>query len=83
MTMQSELKRPNETVKSGIVVEYGPVTIGERVYVCPVKSEAFSTLSSSRANGRTKPADSRFVTFLNDVTFTEYHVFRAEVRVLP
>ena len=82
LTIVSELNEPRKTFKSIIVVEYGPVTIGDRLYICPTRSEALSKLteSSTEADG---VAHVRFLTYLNDVSFTDYHVFRAEVRVLP
>jgi hypothetical protein len=82
LTIVSELNEPRKTFKSIIVVEYGPVTIGDRLYICPIRSEALSKLteSSTEADG---VAHVRYLTYLNDVSFTDYHVFRAEVRVLP
>ena len=90
VTMETELNSAHQTFKSGILVEYGPVTIGNRDYICPIRSEALSRLTDAGAGkkapntGETKePANIRYLTCLNDVSFTDYHVFRAEVRVLP
>jgi hypothetical protein len=90
VTMETELNPAHRTFKSGIVVEYGPVTIGNRDYICPIRSEALSKLTDTgagdkprKAGKNTDPANIRYLTCLNDVSFTDYHVFRAEVRVLP
>ena len=82
LTAESELKPHNSAFKSGIMVEYGPVTIGSRDYICPVRSEALSTLTEYSTYGVDFTAF-RFVTYLNDVTFTEYRLFRGDVRILP
>lgn len=83
LTIQSELKSAHRIFRSGIVVEYGSVTIGNRNYTCPLRSEALSKLMESTANEETETASSRFLIYLNDVTFTEYRLFRGDVRVLP
>lgn len=90
ITMQTELNLEHQTFKSGIMVEYGPVTIANRDYICPIRSAALSKLTDTGASEKdrnpaknTEPADIRYLTCLNDVSFTDYHVFRAEVRVLP
>lgn len=84
-----------------IVVEYGPVDIGGRTYICPLHSIAFSRAHAiaheqqemvpmaPRTQGGgmapvvvgTAPTNSE-QTLLNDVTFAQYHVFRAETRVI-
>lgn len=51
-----------------IDVEYGPVQLGGKTYICPVKSVALSQ---------------DFLPFwLNDVAFDNYHVFRSSSRIL-
>lgn len=35
LTIESELNPPHQTFKFSIVVEYAPVTIGNRDYICP------------------------------------------------
>jgi hypothetical protein len=73
--------QPEDLVDSAILVEYGPVAIGGRTYNCPVHAVARSTTRSiDMATG--KPGGQQ-PEFLNDVTFTGYHLIRAEVRILP
>jgi hypothetical protein len=50
-------------------VEYGPVVIGDKTYICPVKGVA---VSGGWEN-----------LWLNDVVFEQYHLFRSDVRILP
>jgi VWFA-related protein len=89
LTIQADPEKASPIVKSGVLVEYGPVTIAGKTYICPLKSvtiEAFypgCTVASAEACGAI--ASSRALvmqTSLNDVTFSQYHVFRAESRIL-
>jgi len=59
-------------VRSDVMVEYGPVEIAGKTYTCPVRSVAIS-------REQTWTIDS---TFLNDVSFSNYHVFRPTTRIL-
>ena len=49
ITLEAELKGGDPLLKAATVVEYGPVTIGDRSYICPVRSLAFS--EEANANG--------------------------------
>ena len=86
LTLQAEMKADDPVVKANLMVEYGPVEIGGRLYTCPVRS-----VSSLRA--QSVQVDPNFhyelahqlqplKNELADVTFKDYHVFRAETRVL-
>lgn len=68
--------------ESGIVVEYGPVSIAGKSYTCPIHSIALSRAALGQGNGAPYTPDLAR-TFLNDVSFTDYHVFRTEMRILP
>jgi hypothetical protein len=69
--------------ETGIVVEYGPVEIGGKTYTCPIRSIAISRGPVRRKDGSMSIPEDMARTELNDVSFTEYHVFRAEMRILP
>lgn len=64
--------------ETGIALDYGPVEIAGKVYICPLRSVALSRALDSQGNG---PA--QLHTFVNDVTFTGYHLFRSDVRIVP
>jgi len=66
-------------VVAAIVVEYGSVEIGGKNYVCPLHAIAINRIDEE--TGQTRPALPRIL--VNDVTFTRYHLFRAEMRILP
>jgi hypothetical protein len=82
ITMVSDWKPPFQPSISAIVVEYGPVEIGNATYTCPIKGIALSKVPVG-APVTNQASDIPLQTFLNDVTFTEYHVFRSEIRILP
>jgi hypothetical protein len=73
-------------LSSGIMVEYGPVVIGEKTYICPIRSVSISrqrTVKLVEEWGESFGVYGRFETILNDVTFEQYHIFRAQSRILP
>jgi VWFA-related protein len=72
-------------LRGDLMVEYGAVDIGGKSYVCPTRSVSISTGQSARmiSKGRETPGVFAPVrTLLNDVTFTDYHVFRSDARIL-
>lgn len=91
VTLVAELKPPWQAYESAIQVEYGPVEIGGATYTCPVKGVALSRLRNSSyelPKQNEVGAELTSVTipsnkFVNDVTFTEYRLFRGDVRILP
>jgi hypothetical protein len=86
VTVEADLEPGVEMARADIMVEYGPVEIGAKNYICPMRSVSISQGRSMVAafrnaiefDGRPGPEIMR----LNDVTFSNYHLFRAEVRVL-
>jgi hypothetical protein len=77
-------------VETSIVVEYDPIAIGGKTYTLPIRGVALCKLPDSAGRAAVSPftnvAGVAYTipsqTFLNDVSFTEYHVFRAEMRIL-
>ena len=72
-------------LRSDIAVVYGPVEIGGKTYMCPVKSVSVMT---SRSVMFLREWDEGFRTYgpyattMNDITFDSYHLFKAESRIL-
>jgi hypothetical protein len=81
LTLISEPQPPYQQVQIEIMVDYAPVVIADRTYICPVKSVAVSTIPVVGAVADAKhPAP--VTTRLNDVSFTHYHLFRTESTIL-
>ena len=71
--------------ESHMSLEYGPVEIGEKTYVCPLHGVAYTQARPLDAWGKQLPEPEQAKDaprFLNDTTFTQYQLFRSEVRIL-
>ncbi len=85
MELVADLKSTTPLVRSDIMIEYGPVEIGGKTYICPVRSVS---ISRGRSVTLLTEWDESFRTYgpyatmLNDVTFERYHMFRAKSRML-
>jgi VWFA-related protein len=95
LALEADLKPTGPLLRSDILVEYGPVEIGGKTYICPVKSVSISVAPAllsdasrvQRDRGSVHEKDSHtnkehLQTFLNDDVFEQYHLFRAESRIL-
>jgi hypothetical protein len=88
VTVIAELKLDNPITSANLAVDYGPVEIGGRTYICPVKSVAVSDVRMvvQKLNFSTGALESTSLgapkNYLNKVEFKDYHLFRAEMRVL-
>ena len=72
--------------RADIMVEYGSVVIGGRMYTCPLRSVSISagkTLRLVDEMGLPAVAEMGEITRLDDVVFSDYHVFRSEMRIVP
>lgn len=86
LVLQADLKTGEPVVKAGILVEYAPVEIGGKSYICPVHSVSRSVAQTVQADqiyhyalaNQIQPLKKS----LNDVRFAAYHVFRGDVRML-
>ena len=96
LTLKADLKPADKMARSDILVEYGPVEIGGKTYICPVKSVSISDAPALGTNAfglqryrggallehdsHTAPMHLRAM--LNDVVFEQYHLFHANARML-
>lgn len=69
LVLLADLRPGKELVSADIVVEYGPVEIGGKSYICPLRGVAFSQAGQLQ--------------WLNDVVFERYHLFRPNMEILP
>lgn len=88
LTVQADLRASDPISRADILVEYGPVEIGGKSYICATRSVALST-ALSMSNfivgdggnvGSVGPSPHQKL--LNDVAFEQYHMFRSNVRIL-
>lgn len=94
LSVMADLAKADPVVKSDILVEYGQVSIGEREFICPLKSISISTGPAARVLRTQKSLgdaallqgdfseDSPLQTMLNETVFEQYHVFGSEMRLL-
>ncbi|HKN21616.1 MAG TPA: hypothetical protein VJX73_09370 [Terracidiphilus sp.] len=75
VTLEADFVVSGSPPRLGEWVEYGMVKIGERDYLCPVRSTAFTHLFPWRVG------EPGFMN-LNEVTFTNYHRFGSTARIL-
>ena len=85
LQLEVDLKSTTPMSRSGIMIEYGPVQIGGKTYICPLRSvsimraRSVQTLHlwdlSFRLYGP-------YAAMLNDFTFDRYHLFRSESHML-
>ncbi|HEX3987577.1 MAG TPA: hypothetical protein VHX13_13320 [Acidobacteriaceae bacterium] len=79
LTIVADMQAPYQLVQVGIAVEYGPIRLGDKTYICPLHAVALSREPLAE-EGQSVAAPLR--TCLNDVSFTNYHLFHAEARIL-
>jgi hypothetical protein len=85
LELVADLKSSTPLVRSDIMIEYGPVEIGGKTYICPLRSVSISRgrsvmpLTEWDESFRTYGP---YTTMLNDSAFDDYHIFRAESHVL-
>ena len=86
LTVQADLEPRLPLDRSGVMVEYTPVVIGEKTYICPARSVSISRqrrIMDIDEWGETLKVDAPFETLLDDMSFDKYHIFRSTARMLP
>jgi hypothetical protein len=78
VTVESDLKPSDPIMRAATSVQYGPVDIGGKSYICPVHSIAIS-LTKSHAGGDKSDME---ILRINEVSFTDYHRFGSTSRIL-
>jgi VWFA-related protein len=93
LTLQADLKQTDPLVRADIMVEYGRVEIGDKSYICPLRSVSISVghvlqasdmqhLRISTDADHMQYAPGHMQTLLNEVSFEQYHLFHADARLL-
>ncbi|WP_348263129.1 VWA domain-containing protein [Telmatobacter sp. DSM 110680] len=88
LSVEANLTSTDPITRADLVVEYGSVNIGGKSYFCPARSLSMSIAQEVRYSNDVEHQALQFVTrplktMLNEVVFEQYHMFRADVRVVP
>lgn len=78
ITLEAELSETDPVTASAMAVQYGPVDIDGKTYICPVHAAAVSTARSTvfQPSGRI-----RLERHINLVSLANYHRFGSTVRI--
>jgi len=85
ISIEADLPRRFPIIRTAFSVDFSPLVIGGKTYICPTKSVY---ISRGRTVKMLKEWDQAFAvygpyqTLMNDVTFTNYHLFRSGHRIL-
>ncbi len=88
LSVEANLTASDPITRAALVVEYGSVEIGGKNYICPLRSLSMSVAQEVQFSQGRYPRPLEFAmrplkTLLNEVAFEQYHMFRADMRVLP
>lgn len=79
ITVQADLDIDLPVTRADVLVEYGPVVIGERRYICPLISLALTQGFAGSNATLGIPPDMQ----INEASFTNYHRLGSSVRIIP
>ena len=78
VTIEADAKGGAPFQRASILVEYGPVQIGDSRFICPVRSVAlYEATAPAQANLSDAPTE-----WLNIILFTGYHRFGSTIKIL-
>jgi hypothetical protein len=84
--MESDLPGFVPTKPSGMMVSYGPVEVGGKMYIVPLRSVSIWRGRSAATLLQWNvgfAAWGPYETQMNVFTFDQYHMFRGNARILP
>ena len=82
-TMDADTKGSAQFKRAAILVQYGPIQIGESQFICPVRSLALSlALNGADLDPLTRMPGNGPTQWLNESQFTGYHRFATTARIV-
>jgi VWFA-related protein len=82
-TMEADTKGSSQFKRAAILVQYGPVQIGESEFICPVRSLALSmAVDGANLDPLTRMPGNAPTQWLNESQFTGYHRFGTTARIV-
>ena len=82
LTIEAELSSVDPLLMARTMVEYGPVAIGERRFICPVRSVALSREQVPVAKDSMGASASKTMLLINETEFVEYHRLGSTTRIV-
>jgi hypothetical protein len=79
ITVQAELDIDGPVTRADILVEYGPVLIADRKFICPLRSLALTQGPAGTNATPGIPPDMQ----INEASFTNYHRLGSTIRIIP
>jgi VWFA-related protein len=86
LTVQADVEPRLPLARSDVMVEYGPVVIAGNTCICPTRSVTISrerSVMDLHEWGGNLTVYAPFETILTDLTYSDYHEFRPNSRILP
>jgi hypothetical protein len=84
VTVEVDSKENVSFQRAAIMVQYGPVQIGDSEFICPLRSVALSVaLAGANLDPLTRLPGDGPTEWLNESAFTGYRRFGSTVRVVP
>jgi VWFA-related protein len=82
-TMDADTKGSAQFKRAAILVQYGPIQIGESQFICPVRSVALSlAVNGADLDPLTRMPGNGPTQWLNESQFTGYHRFATTARIV-
>ncbi len=82
ISIEADLHPDDPILRAGILVEYGPVKIGEATYTCPIHSVSVSASNEMYQRGPSSASFSITKTQLNNDDFVAYRRFGSEATLV-
>ena len=76
ITVRTLLDKSNRIKRAGLAIDYGPVEIAGKTYICPIRSVADATARIATIEG------DRMIRHINRVEFVHYRRFGSESRII-
>jgi hypothetical protein len=84
ISMEAELSKGELVSRADILVEYSPIVIAGKSYICPSRSVSILLAHTAQQTGMQSQShyQGSAKTYLNDVAFVQYHRFGSESKIV-
>jgi len=84
LTLEADVPKGELVAAAGIAIEYAATDIAGHSYTCPVRSVSMLQAHTTQQTGAFSRSDYKgpAKTYLNDVTFSNYHRFGSEMKIV-